>query len=245
MGWTRAELKMRGKAAMSRSYWKMVLSAFLLTLATGSAAGLSGSRMGSNLTLSSLSDGDFDYYYPGGYDMMTLLMSIGALVSLILVVGGLALRIFLFNVLEVGAQRVFIINRVQDPALGELGFPFNNSYLNVVKTQFLRGLFASLWTMLLIVPGIVKSYEYRMIPYILAENPGIDTQEAFRLSKTMMDGEKMNAFVLDLSFIGWHLLSLFTCGFLDIFYTNPYQAGANAELYDTLKGKIFGGTPSF
>lgn len=96
----------------------------------------------------------------------------------------------------------------------ELFFPFSkakNFYLNIVKTQFLRSLFTVLWTLLLIVPGIVKSYEYRMIPYILAENPSISSKRAFELSKKMTDGEKMNIFVLDLSFIGWSLLGLLAC----------------------------------
>ena len=67
------------------------------------------------------------------------------------------------------------------------------------------------------MPGIIKSYEYRMIPYILAENPSINWREAFRLSKAMMDGQKWNTFVLDLSFIGWDLLSAVTGGLLGLF----------------------------
>ena len=75
-------------------------------------------------------------------------------------------------------------------------------------------LFIALWTLLLIVPGIIKSYEYRMVPYILAENPGMNRKEAFAISKRMMTGKKWATFVLDLSFFGWIFLSIFTCGIL-------------------------------
>ena len=90
--------------------------------------------------------------------------------------------------------------------------------------------------MLFLVPGIIKSYEYRMIPYILADNPTISYEEAFALSKKMMTGNKWDAFVLDLSFIGWRILGGLTCGILSLFYVNPYQYQTNAALYEALKG---------
>lgn len=74
-----------------------------------------------------------------------------------------------------------------------------------------------------------------MIPYILAENENITTDEAFIRSKEMMDGNKWNAFVLDLSFIGWEILNAFTLGILGIFYVNPYIHQTDAALYDCLK----------
>ena len=73
----------------------------------------------------------------------------------------------------IGAQRFFVVSHYQKAELGELGYAFSNGYMNVVKTMFMRGLFTSLWTLLFIIPGIIKGYEYRMIPYILAENPDI------------------------------------------------------------------------
>lgn len=78
-----------------------------------------------------------------------------------------------------------------------------------------------------------------MVPYILAENPGMDQKEAFAISKRMMDGEKFDAFVLQLSFIGWYLLAAITCGLVGIFYVNPYVEATMAELYAYNKGKAF------
>ncbi|WP_278565501.1 DUF975 family protein [Anaerostipes caccae] len=61
-------------------------------------------------------------------------------------------------------------------------------------TMFLRNLFTALWSLLLLIPGLVKSYSYSMIPYILAENPSIPRKRAFEMSRKMMDEQKMNAF---------------------------------------------------
>ena len=77
-----------------------------------------------------------------------------------------------------------------------------------------------------------------MIPYILAENPKIQRKKAFKLSKKMMKGNKWKTFILDLSFLGWELLSIFTFGLLNIFYINPYKVATTVELYELLKKQI-------
>jgi uncharacterized membrane protein len=98
-----------------------------------------------------------------------------------------------------------------------------------------RTIFLILWSLLLIIPGIVKYYEYLMVPYLLAENPYLSREEAFAESKRMMDGEKWNAFVLDLSFLGWILLSELTAGLVGVFYVNPYVNGTHAALFEALR----------
>lgn len=115
---------------------------------------------------------------------------------------------------------------------------FSRSYKNIVKIMFLKNLYIVLWSMLFVIPGIIKAYEYRMIPYILAENPDISMEEAFALSKKMMDNEKLNTFALDLSFLGWFLLGSVSLGICLIFYVTPYYNLTNAELYIVLKQKI-------
>ena len=74
-----------------------------------------------------------------------------------------------------------------------------------------------------------------MVPYILAENPNVEATEALKMSREMMQGNKWNAFVLDLSFLGWILLTICTCGILGIFYVNPYIYATDAELYQAIK----------
>ena len=99
----------------------------------------------------------------------------------------------------------------------------------------MKGLFQFLWSLLFVIPGIIKAYEYRMIPYILSENPEISRERVFEISKKMMMGNKWNTFVLDLSFLGWEILSGLTIGILGIFYVNPYVQSTNAELYAYLR----------
>ena len=149
--------------------------------------------------------------------------------------------------MEVGGDRFFIQNRDSAPTVGTIfdGFKSGN-YLNIVKTMFLKDLYTFLWTLLLIIPGIVKSFEYLMVPYILAENPGMDSREAFALSKQMMDGEKANAFMLGLSFIGWYILTIITCGIAGVFYVYPYVYATYAEfLRPMMKEKALPGRDGF
>ena len=103
--------------------------------------------------------------------------------------------------------------------------------------MFFYDLYSILWTMLFIIPGLIKIYEYRMIPYILADNPDMDKKEVFALSKSMMKGNKWRAFVLDLSFILWDFLSCVTLGLVEGKHSRvaPYKLLTNAALYDELK----------
>ena len=156
----------------------------------------------------------------------------GALMVIMLISG--LLRLLVFNPLEVGGENFFVRNAEAPAELGELGRGFH-PYWRTVWTMFLRGLFLTLWTLLFIVPGFIKCYSYRMVPYILADDPNIGGTEAITLSRRMMNGHKWNAFVLDLSFLGWHILSLLTLGLLGIFFVQPYQLSTNAELYRALK----------
>ena len=106
--------------------------------------------------------------------------------------------------------------------------------------MLLMSLFIFLWSLLLVIPGIYKAYEYRMIPYLLAEDSNLSFSEAKRLSSAMMYGEKWDAFVLDLSFILWHALSSITWGLVGIFWVNPYIQYTNAELYKAVRTKVPG-----
>ena len=147
---------------------------------------------------------------------------------------------FIINPIELGCDKFFVKNSEEPADVRNVLYAFDRGYKNIVKIMFFRDLYIVLWSLLFVIPGIIKSYEYRMIPYILADNPDLDQQAAFDLSKKMMTGNKWKAFVLDLSFIGWEILSIFTCGILSIFYVNPYIFATNAELYLALKGTVDG-----
>ncbi len=155
-------------------------------------------------------------------------------IVLIALVLGFLLAAFLFCPLQVGCKRYFINCRYGQGRLENVGFVFTSNYLNVVKIMFLMMIKIMLWSLLFIIPGIIKSYEYMMVPYLLAEDPSMDSETAFATSRAMMNGQKMNAFILQLSFIGWHILGVFTFGLLSIFYVNPYLNLTNAELYHAI-----------
>ena len=136
----------------------------------------------------------------------------------------------------VGHASFFYKNRYEKTSVGELAFAFNRDELfPVVKTMFLRDLYVALWTLLLIIPGIVKNYAYRMVPFILSEYPQMSAKEALRLSDEMTRGHKAKMFILDLSFFGWYLLGAITFGLSDIVFTTPYVYATEAELYHVLK----------
>lgn len=146
----------------------------------------------------------------------------------------LAFEIFLGFPVIVGAGR-FMLKSVDGRAeVKEVAYAFDHSYKNVVKTMFHTQLSIFLWSLLLIIPGIYKQYQYRMVEYILAEHPDMYYKDVMQLSKDMMAGEKWNAFVLDLSFILWNVGSIITCGTLHVLFVAPYQYLTNAALYRRL-----------
>lgn len=161
-------------------------------------------------------------------------MVIGLVVIAMLI--GCALSILIFKPLQVGCKKFFANADRGTEDLADIGSSFKSGvWGNTVKVMFLQSLYISLWTLLFIVPGIIKAYEYMMVPYILADHPDWTSAEIFAKSKEMMTGNKWNAFVLGLSFIGWRILAVITLGLLNIFYVNPYYDLTEAQLYATLK----------
>ncbi len=237
--WNRVGLKEDSKTLQRLNYWPFVLVAFIHAVVGGGVASRSGraSALGDWKYL--ISDDNYGY---DSYGMLRELVSfilpfLG--VALITMFGMWAvmvvLNIFVLSPIEVGCKRYMTMARSVKPEYNEMIFVFRNCYGNVVKTMFLRNLYTFLWTLLFVIPGIVKMYEYRMIPYLMAEYPDMASDEAFRISREMMMGNKWEAFVLDLSFLGWDLLSALTFGLMGVFYSAPYQMLTNSALYLTLK----------
>lgn len=102
------------------------------------------------------------------------------------------------------------------------------------KVQFLSSLYKGLWSMLFVIPGIVKHFSYAMAPFIIAENPELDADDAITLSRKMMKGYKWKLFTLEFSFIGWHLLNMYTAGIASI-YVSPYLSAARTNFYLTVR----------
>ena len=229
MMWNRAELKMRGNMAFKKNYVSAVVVALLMGI-FGTVSGESSARR-----VSENSD-----IYSGNLFNVGMITGLLAGIATVVILIVLVAKVFVGNLLKMGGYRFFILNQTAQPGIGTLLDGFRSGhYVNIVLTMFLRDLFTTLWSLLLVVPGIVKHYEYLMVPYIIAENPAMDYKEAFQISKQMMDGEKMEAFIMDLSFLGWSLLSAVTCGLLAIFYVNPYVQASFAEMYTFNKQKAY------
>ena len=177
------------------------------------------------------------------HDVVPMVLFSSAILALILIavlVGTMTVALVL-NPLNVGARKFFIQN-ASDPETGidgkNVGFVFGKYYRNIVFSMFGTQLINMLWMLLLIVPGIYKAYCWRLVPFILAEEPDMSGKEARELSASMMDGSKWASFVLDLSFIGWKLVGAITFGILNIVFTNPYEAATDTELYLALKDRM-------
>lgn len=250
--WTRAELKTRAKACLKKYYWMAFLASLIVTILGGGTAGGSGFRFGVNRVSSgggtqsdSLAQLQETWQnFLNNMDLRSTLVVASVVGSVILVAWLVAIcwDTFFVNMIRVGSCRYFMESRAKQESagLGKLFYGFScGHYLNVAKVMFLRGLFTFLWTLLLVIPGIIKSYEYLMVPYILAENPDINYKDALSMSKRMMQGEKWNAFVLGLSFILWELLGLLLCCIGGVFVT-PYINTTFAELYAVLRTKVSG-----
>lgn len=226
--WDRKQLKAQGKAAFKANYWRSVGAALLLAVATGAGTAASGRATTSNQELASQLNSLSEEQL---FAVIAIVLSV---VGVILLFSTIA-SIFILKPLEVGTRRFFLVNGEEPAGLGELAYGFRSGYLHTVGTMFLRDLFLALWACLFFIPGIVKAYSYRLVPYILAEHPEMSAQETITLSRQLMNGHKWNAFVLDLSFLGWEIVSCITLGLAGVFFVNPYVAATDAELYRVLR----------
>lgn len=229
--WTRARLKTSAKDAFYRNYWKSVLVGVLMMM------------FGGGVYLGVFRGIDWDEISLFGYNVAE--MTIVLLLLNVLAIGSLfslAYTVFLRYPLAVGFTRFFFRNSEQPASLGEIGYSFDGGrYMKTVGAMLLRALFVWLFSLLFVIPGIIKMYDYYLVEYILADDPTMSPMDALRKSKEMMRGYRWDTFVLNLSFLPWYLLGGLTFGVLNIFYITPYVAQTNAELYRALKGRRYNG----
>ena len=172
-----------------------------------------------------------------GESLLTGGIVIVAVIFFILIMAvAMAVSILVLNPLKLGCSKFFYSNLDAPAEVGEVGYGFSKNYGGFVKALLLTDVYTMLWLLLFIVPGIIKGfYSYRLVPYILIDNPDIGAKAAVTKSRDMMNGHKWNTFVYDLSFLGWVLLSILTLGLLSIFYVSPYKNSADAQLYKAIR----------
>lgn len=260
--WTRAELKMWAKAALHRNYWKIVLVSALLLLLGCGAGGCSfhatfnsgsggsagqwsekqdqwmdqGAGMAKNIiSMSSSSSGGMETSFFENALVGVIVVVIFLVIFLMVFAVVMCVDIFLLNPLSVGGNRFMVKSIVDEAQVREIAYGFDHSYKNIVKVLFFRDLYVFLWTLLFIIPGIVKMYQYYMVPYILTEYPDMEYKAALQMSRDMMEGNKWKTFVLGLSFILWDFLGVVTFGIVTVLYVQPYRQLTFAALYCKLR----------
>lgn len=260
--WNRPILKANAKLALKHRYWRGFAVSLVALLLSGTVISFFWSRWYTNSImdiwrtmrrLARFSYGNGGFYpghhsygygsFGGGYaylqnDLWNVFLSqffrymtVAAVLTIVL----LLVRIFVGSAMQVGQARYYVHSRFGDSRFGIVFSGFQDGYLNVVGAKFTTGLLIWLWSLLLIVPGIVASYRYYYVSFLLADNPGLTGTRAREISKRMTQGEKGRLFVFDLSFLGWILLAsivnAFTLGTGGSALLAPYYMAARAELY--------------
>lgn len=206
MGFDRIRIKENGKLHYQNNKWQNVLVILINTLIVG------GVQVVVNLS--------------GDDWVLAMFMSLVSIAVSLLVV----------NIITMGTMTWFHrAIKTEGLKMEEMFWPFKEDYGGNVLMMFLISLYTALWSMLFVVPGIVKGYSYSLAMYIKSENPNIPASKAIELSTRMTNGHKMDLFVLDMSFIGWAILSAFTLNILGILYVIPYQYASKAFAYEEIK----------
>lgn len=215
----RQEIKSNAKAALKANYWPVIGILFLGSILSGVIIGVA--QIPSTVATVQASLAGVDY-----------VPTTSLFTSCLSIVGGLVSMLF-----EVGIARfAYRVYRGDAPEVGDLFAAFKDgNFGRVLGGMILVGIYTFLWSLLFIIPGIVKAYQYSMMPYLLIDRPDLSIKECFAMSKQMTSGFKWSLFVLELSFIGWAILAVFTLGILDIFFVTPYLTLAMGGAYDYLK----------
>lgn len=227
MLWTRMELKDRAKAVLRNSYWTAFVISLLVII-----AGNVGSSAPKISKISQSGALSIDYsvsigIFPG--------IIVGFFIFVFVTLFVFAVRLFVGYPVQVGAKKYFIQTAQGQDNSKYFEFAFNGAnYMKIVLTMLLKDVQNFLWTLLFIIPGIIKYYSYRMVPYILADNPNIGYKRAIKLSCDMTNFHKVDIFLLDLSFLGWILLG-FLALFVGVMFVYPYINATEAELYMVLR----------
>lgn len=144
----------------------------------------------------------------------------------IVTVVGIALAV-IGSAMDLGRRKFFVrLIHGETPDFGAL-FHYFRHLGKAFVLRLLINIFIFLWSLLFVIPGIVAAYRYAMAPYLMAKDPTLSPMAAIRMSKEIMRGKKMDLFILSLSFIGWSILCLFTCG-IGYLFLSPYMHAAEA-----------------
>lgn len=232
MYWSRPLLKDNAKKVLTGNYWRVFAVCLLSSLL--------GANFKFDFNFSRNDWSSLRYNYEYGYGFSGFIASMVSAAAIALLIISIVWAVFVSNPVEVGANRFMMENRAGFPPVESMfsAFKGKDQYLNVVKVMFQLKLELFLWSLLCVIPGIYKSYQYYYVPYLLAENPYMSYSRAKELSIAMTNDEKMEIFILELSFFGWLFLGAMLCG-VGVLFVLPYQEATFAELYAAARTKAF------
>lgn len=156
------------------------------------------------------------------------------------VVGIIIAGPMLYGLARITVNRVYGQEKVD---LGDLFKGFTDNFAQTLLLGLLQSIFVFLWSLLFLIPGIVKSYSYSMAFYIMQDDPSKDWKACLDESKAMMVGHKWQLFCLDFSFLGWIILGALCCG-IGVIFVTPYMQTARANFYMALKASVSNGADS-
>lgn len=142
------------------------------------------------------------------------------------------------NAIQLGVNALYLkVSRGEEGSLGTIFAYFSNGgYAKAILFYVLMGIYLFLWSLLLVIPGIIKGFSYAMAPFIRVDEPELTANEVITKSRRMMDGYKWKLFCLYLTFLGWLLLSVLTLG-IGLFWLIPYMHFSLVHFYRDLKKK--------
>lgn len=213
-----SDLRKRARDSLVGNYWPAVLTAFVAAILGGLLTSQSVSLQLNDDFVQTLWQ---DFPSVAAIYLATM-GGIGTILSIVaFVIGG---------VVQMGYAKYLL--QQQDGKSGDIKDLFSqfDYFAQGFLQSLLRTIFIVLWSLLFVIPGIVKAFSYAMTPFIMAENPGMKARDAINASKQMMQGHKGELFCLHLSFIGWYILCGFTLG-IGIVFLNPYVNAAYAAFY--------------
>lgn len=220
--WTREELKQNAKNTLRDKYWTILGVSVLASILQGSFFTIITEMVNPTHTYLTVL-GNYAIDVNGLIRLWIIITIISWLYS-----------IFLGHTILIGAYKYFILSIKENPSTSTLFDFFKTSYWNIVKVTFFYQIKIVLWTLCFIVPGIIKAYEYCMVPYILAEHPEMESAAVFERSRMLTQNNKLNIFALEISFIGWLFLGMLCCG-IGILFVSPYIDITMTHLYLKLK----------
>ena len=215
-----SELRAKAWDSLRGNYWPAVLVAFVAAI-FGAMISNSGASFSFNINQEDL---NFLFEEVPAIATILLLPAAGVLGTLSFV------SFILGGVVQLGYAGYLL--KQQDREIGSVKELFSqfDRFGQGFLQRFLRNLYIFLWSLLFVIPGIIKTFSYAMTPFIMADNPEMSAKEAISMSKQLMDGHKWELFCLSFSFIGWQLLAILTLGIGEIFLA-PYVEAAYAVFY--------------